>query len=152
MTQSADNPFSPPPAVGYGAAPAYSPAYSPATYGGPGKIRGTGICILLTVVTFGIYPFVYYYGVHDEMKRAKGSGLGGGLALVIALFAGFAMPYLTSSEVGELYERRGLPRPVSGLTGLWYFPGIFLFGIGPIVWFVKTNGALNNYWRGCGLR
>ena len=43
-------------------------------------------------------------------------------------------------EVGE---------PVTGLTGLWYVPGIFLL-VGPIIWFVKTNGALNDYWRSQG--
>ena len=125
-----------------------SPAVNPAALG---KIRGTGICILLTIVTFGIYSWVWYYSVHEEMKRHTGSGLGGGLALVLAIFVGIASPYLASSEVGQLYERRGMPKPVSGVTGLWYFPGIFLL-VGPLVWFIKTNGALNSYWRGAGVR
>src|SRR5512139_2754476 len=51
-----------------------------------GKIRGTGACIALTFVTFGIYPIVWYYMIHDEMKRHSGDGLGGGLALVLAIF------------------------------------------------------------------
>ena len=55
----------------------------------------------------------------------------------------------TSSEVGGLYSRRGQQPPVTGLTGLWYFPGIFIL-VGPIIWFVKTNGALNAYWRSVG--
>jgi hypothetical protein len=118
----------------------------------PAKIRSTGVAILLTVVTLGIYPLVYFYCVHDEMKRHAGAGLGGGLALLLSVFVGIAMPYLTSSEVGTLYARRGMPKPVSGLTGLWYFPGILLLGIGPIIWFVKTNGALNSYWRSQGVR
>ena len=67
------------------------------------------------------------------------------IALVLALFIGIVMPYITPSEVGGLYERRGQPKPVSGVTGLWYFPGIFIL-IGPLVWFIKTNGALNSYW------
>jgi hypothetical protein len=41
--------------------------------------------------------------------------------------------------------------PVSGVTGLWYFPGIFLL-VGPLIWFIKTNGALNAYWRSVGAR
>ena len=48
-------------------------------------------------------------------------------------------------------ERRGLRKPVSALTGLWFFPGIFLL-VGPIVWFVLTNNALNRYWRSEGAR
>ena len=103
-------------------------------------------------MTLGIYPLYWYFVTHDELKRHSGTGLGGGLALLLAFFVGIAMPYITSSEVGALYERRGQQPPVSGVTGLWYFPGIFLFLVGPIVWFVKTNGALNDYWRSLGAR
>lgn len=60
-------------------------------------------------------------------------------------------PYLTSNEVGELHEARGRQRPVSAVTGLWYFPGSLLV-VGPLVWFIKTNGALNDYWRSLGAR
>jgi len=137
--------------------PAFPQTYGQAPYGyapqvPAAKIRGTGVCILLTIVTFGIYPVVWYYKVHEEMKQHTGSGIGGVVALLLGLFVGIVMPYLSSSEVGQMYERRGMPKPVSGLTGLWYFPGMFLLGIGPIVWFVKTNGALNAYWRAQGVR
>lgn len=126
--------------------------YQPSPSGAPiGKIRPTGVAMILCVVTLGIYSLVWFYQVHEEMKRHKGTGLGGGLALVLAIFVGIAMPYLTSSEVGELYEQSGQTKPVSGLTGLWYFPGMLLL-VGPIVWFVKTNGALNAYWRAQGAR
>ena len=114
-----------------------------------GTVRGTGVCILLSIVTFGIYSLVWYYKTHEEMKRHSGTGLGGGVALLLALFVGIAMPYVTSSEVGGLYKRSGKEAPVSGTTGLWYFPGVFIL-VGPIVWFVKTNGALNNYWKSLG--
>ncbi|RYP86819.1 DUF4234 domain-containing protein [Nocardioides guangzhouensis] len=145
---ASQNPQQPP---HYGAAPAYDPApYQQLQHGAPlGKIRGTGTCILLMFVTFGIYGLVWYYSTHDEMKRHSGQGIGGGIALLLALFVGIVMPYLTSSEVGGLYERAGRERRVSGATGLWYFPGMLII-VGPIVWFVKTNGALNDYWRSLG--
>jgi len=117
--------------------------------GSVGKIRSTGTCILLYIVTFGIYGIVWYYSTHEEMKRHSGQGLGGVVALLLALFVGIVSPYLSSSEVGGLYTRAGRPAPVTGMTGLWYFPGIFIL-VGPIVWFVKTNGALNDYWRSVG--
>jgi hypothetical protein len=115
-----------------------------------GEVRGTGLCILLSIVTLGIYQFVWYYKVFTEMKRHTGDGLDGGIALVLAIFVGIAMPYLTGSQVGAMQEKAGRPKTVSGVTGLWYFPGIFLFFIGPIVWFVKVNGALNEYWKSMG--
>ena len=68
--------------------------------------------------------------VHDEMKRHSRDGLGGGVALLLALFVGIVMPYI---------------------TGLWYVPGAVIL-VGPLVWFVKTNGALNSFWRSVGAR
>jgi Domain of unknown function (DUF4234) len=122
--------------TGYGAGP-----------GQVGQIRGTGKCVLLTIVTLGIYTYFWYYGVHKEMQQYRnGQGLGGGLALVLAFFVGFVMPFLTAGEVGGLYESRGQAKPVSGVTGCW----IFLPLVGGIVWFVKTNGALNSFWQSQG--
>lgn len=136
-----------PPAPGYAAAPPVAPGQMGS---GPiGEVRSTGVAILLYVVTFGIYGIYYWFKVHEEMKRHTGQGIGGVVALVLALFIGIVMPYLTSAEVGGLYKRRGQQQPVSGATGLWYFPGIFIL-VGPIIWFVKTNGALNDYWKSLG--
>ncbi len=117
-----------------------------------GKVRGTGACILLTIVTLGFYTWYWYFKTHEEMKRHSGTGIGGGLALVLAIFVGIVMPFLNSSEVGGLYERRGQARPVSGATGLWALLLGWFFFVGLIVWFVKTNGALNAYWRSLGAR
>ena len=121
----------------------------PVPYGPIGSVRSTGLAILLFFVTFGIYGLYWYFMAHDEMKRHTGQGLGGGLALVIAFFLGFVSPFLVSDEVGKLYQRAGRPAPVSAATGLWYLPGIFLVVL-PFVWFVKTNEALNRYWRSVG--
>ncbi|MCW2579155.1 MAG: hypothetical protein JWR82_756 [Blastococcus sp.] len=116
-----------------------------------GQVRSTGVQILLFIVTFGIWSLVYYYQTHEEMKRHSGEGVGGVLALVLAFFVGFVSPYLHSHEVGVLYQRRGQEAPVTALTGLWFFPGMLIL-VGPIVWFVKTNGALNEYWKSVGAR
>ncbi len=126
--------------------------YAPPPATGPiGKVRGTGLSMLLAVVTLGVYTLVWFYKTHEEMKRHTGQGIGGTIALLISIFIGVATPFLTSNEVGEMYERRGQAKPVSGLTGLWYFPGAFIL-VGPLVWFIKTNGALNAYWRSLGAR
>jgi hypothetical protein len=135
------------------------PAYSavPATTGAAGlatapagKIRNTGTCILLMIVTLGFYSWYWYFKTHDEMKRHTGTGLGGGIALVLAIFVGVVMPFLNSNEVGHLYERRGQKPPVTAVTGLWALLLGWFFFVGAIVWFVKTNGALNAYRRSLG--
>jgi hypothetical protein len=148
------------PAVPNFAAPAPYAGYAPAPYGvapaiggaAPvGKIRGTGMAIFLNIITFGIYSLVWWYSTHEEMKRHTGQGMGGGLALVLAFVVTFVMPFVTSSEVGNMYERAGMRKPVTGATGLWYLPGMFIL-VGPLVWFIKTNGAINAYWRAQGVR
>jgi hypothetical protein len=128
---------------------------APARYARPagtvGEVRGTGLQMLLFLVTLGIWGYVYYFQVHDEMKRHAGTGIGGVLALVLNVFVGVVSPFLLSHEVGGLYERPGWRRPVSALTGLWFFPGILIL-VGPFIWFALTNRALNDYWRSVGAR
>jgi hypothetical protein len=156
----------------YGSAPEYAQPYGQQGYGsqgyggqpmpgapahaqyaqpqGPiGQIRPTGMIILLFFVTFGIWSFIYYYQTHEEMKRHTGDGVGGVIALVLSVFIGIVNPYLLSHEVGGLYSRRGQEPPVTALTALWFFPGILIL-VGPFVWFVQTNNALNDYWRSLG--
>lgn len=115
-----------------------------------GKIRGTGACVGLTIVTLGFYTLYWYYKTSQEMKEHSGEGVGGGIALILALFVGFVMPFISSHETGKLYERRGQQAPVSAATGLWFILLGWFFLVGCLVWFVKTNGALNDYWRSQG--
>jgi hypothetical protein len=137
----------------YGIPQPYPPPYPwPLGPLGPkGQVRSTGLHMLLFVVTFGIWGYVYFFQTHEEMKRHSGEGIGGVLALLLSLFVWVASPFLLSHEVGRLYERRGLRGPVSALTGLWFFPGMFLL-VGPIIWFVLTNRALSHYWRSLAAR
>lgn len=136
------------PQPAYPAMPAQAPPVRWADRSGaPGEARSTALQMLLFVVTAGIWGYVYFFQAHDEMKRHSGDGIGGVVALLVAIFFWMASPFLLSHEVGRLYERAGLRKPVSALTGLWFFPGILLL-VGPIIWFVLTNRALNDYWRG----
>jgi hypothetical protein len=146
LSQQPDAVPPPPPPTGAVPAPAYAAAPATMPVGSIGTIRSTGTCILLTIVTLGIYSWVWYYKTHEEMKQHSGTGIGGALALILALFVGIVMPFITANEVGGLYERRGQAKPVSAVTGVW----IILPLIGSIIWFVKTNGALNDYWRSVG--
>ena len=162
----------PPPAEGpdvtadqsaFAQGPPTTPPVAPATPGGSvlpvaptggpvGTIRSTGTCFLLMIVTLGIYGLYWYFKTHEEMKRHTGQGIGGGIALLLAIFVGIVMPFLNSNEVGHLYERRGEKPPVTAVTGLWVLLLGWFFFVGAIVWFVKTNGALNAYWRSLGAR
>lgn len=131
------------------AAPAAT-AYAAGNPAALGKIRGTGACVLLTIVTLGFYTWYWYFKTSEEMKEHSGEGVGGGIALVLAIFVGFVMPFVSSNEVGKLYQRRGQQAPVTAMTGLWFILLGWFFLVGCLVWFVKTNGALNEYWRSLG--
>jgi hypothetical protein len=123
-----------------GSPPQYGYGYPGYGYydGPPGKIRPTGISILLFVCTFGIYGFVYNYSVHDEMRRHTGRGVGGGVALLLTFLAWVAMPFVTPAEVGAMYVRKGQPPPVNGWTGLWtVVPWIG----GQVLWFFVVFAA-----------
>jgi hypothetical protein len=135
---------------------AYGQPLAPAPYGRPlgpvRKVRSTWAVIGLSIITFGIYGLYYYFATHEEMKQHSGEGLGGAIGLVLAIFTGglvtaFALP----NEVGNLYARQGRSRPVSATTGLWVVLGCLIL-VGPLVWLIKTNGALNAYWRSAGAR
>lgn len=134
-----------------GVAPAPPPWAQYAQSTGPlGTMRPTGMTMLLFFVTLGIWGFVYYFQTQEEMKRHSGEGVGGVLALVIAVIFGIVSPFILSHEVGRLYERRGQTPPVTALTALWFFPGMFII-VGPFIWFIRTNNALNDYWRSQGV-
>jgi hypothetical protein len=166
--------FPPPPAHypqgQYGQQPVYAPQGqygqpAPGVYGQPmpqvpvpygrplgpvGKIRSTWAVIGLSIITLGIYSLYYYFSTHEEMKQHSGDGVGGAIGLVLAMFTlGLVTPFVLPNEVGNLYARQGRSRPVSAATGLWMLLGSFIL-IGPLVWLIKTNGALNAYWRSLG--
>ncbi len=128
---------------------AAAPAAASATSGPVGTLRNPWIVILLSIVTFGIYGLVWVFKSHDEIKRHSGEGVGGWVGLIIYLVIGFVTPFLLPQEIRKMYEKDGQTSPVSGKTGLWVIPGMFII-VGPIIWIVKVQNALNAYWRSKG--
>jgi hypothetical protein len=120
---------------------------SASTNTGPlGSNRGVVFVILISIVTLGIYYLYWVYKSHEEIKEHSGQGIGGVLGLVIAILLGFITPFVLPSEIRKMYEREGRESRASGWTGLWATLGLLIL-VGPIVWFVKVQGALNRYWR-----
>ncbi len=111
-----------------------------------GRTRNPLTCILLAIVTLGIYTFVWVYKTQDEIKRHSDVGIGGGLGLLLYILVHVATYFLVAADVEVLYRRINRPSPVSVLTGFW----LFLPLIGSIIWFVKVQRALNEYWMSLG--
>jgi hypothetical protein len=108
-----------------------------------GRPRGVAFVIVVSIVTLGIYHLFWIYKVFDELKRHTGDGIGGVLALVIALVISPVNWFVLPSEVGRLYRGDGREPPMTGWTGLW----LLLPLIGWFVWTAKIQGALNRYWE-----
>jgi hypothetical protein len=98
---------------------------------------------VLSIVTFGIYHFYWVFKNFDEMQRHTGRGLGGVLALVVAILIDPVIWFVMPSEVGRMYREDGQAEPMTGWTGLWMFLPI----AGWFVWIIKIQGALNRYWE-----
>jgi hypothetical protein len=124
-------------------------AYSPQL----GKRRSTGLVILLSIVTCGIWTFVWSYQNGDELKRWSGNGLGGVAYLLIMLsqllvpfVGGVITMFLLAGEVEELYRRDGQEPRITTIWGLWFLLPI----IGNIIWYVRIQSAINDYWTAHG--
>ncbi|CAN5707627.1 hypothetical protein BH24ACT3_BH24ACT3_14290 [soil metagenome] len=144
----------PPPAQGTGGYPPPAPgAYGqPAggwAQGGRGAVgepRAVGKTILLSIVTCGIWTILWTYWNHEELKRYRNDGLGGGLGVVIYIFASPVTWFLMASEVEKMYQEEGQESPVNTMIGLWFLLPI----IGNIIWYTKMQEALNDFWMARG--
>jgi hypothetical protein len=115
--------------------------------GAVGNTRSVGLSILWFVLTIGIYGIIWTYKTQEEVKRYSKNGVGGVLGLVIYIVVGPVTFFVVPSEIRYMYEDLdGGKSPVRGITGLW----ILLPLIGGIVWFVKVQRALNQYWQSKG--
>jgi Domain of unknown function (DUF4234) len=98
------------------------------------------------IITCGIYAFYWYFKTFDEQKDFSGEGLGGAVGLLLSIFCGIITWFVLPAEVGNLYERDGKEKPISGMTGFWNLLPL----IGTIVWLFKVQGRLNDFWESKG--
>jgi hypothetical protein len=125
-------------------------AVSSGNTGPLGNRRGVGFGILMFIVTLGFYSWYWAYKTQEEVKQHSGQGIGGVLGLVIWILLNPVSAFVIPSEIGTMYRTDGRESPVTGWTGLWLFPFGFLI-VTAIVWFVKVQGALNDYWEAKGV-
>jgi len=112
-----------------------------------GNTRSIPLSILWTILTLGIYTFIWTYKTQDEIKRYSGNGVGGVLGLVIYIVISPVTYFVVPSEVRYMYEDLdGERSPVRGIYGLWFLLPL----IGGLIWFIQVQGALNRYWEGKG--
>lgn len=111
-----------------------------------GQPRSSGLTILLFIVTCGIWGFLWNYWVFEENKKWSGEGIGGVVALIIWFFVAPVNFFILPHEVKQMYEADGRESPVSAIWGLWFLLPL----IGLIIWLVKVQGAINDFWESKG--
>jgi hypothetical protein len=116
----------------------------PQRLGGP--YYSTGLVILLTIVTFGIWGILWTYRTSEDLKKYNGDGLGGVLGIVIYLLLSVVLMFTIPNEIKTMYERDGRQSPVRAIWGLWFLLPL----IGNIIWYVKVQRALNDFWLSKG--
>jgi hypothetical protein len=107
-----------------------------------------GLTILLTIVTFGIWGIFWTYRNSEDLKRYNRDGLGGAIGVLLYLVFAVALMFTIPHEIEEMYRRDGRQSPVSTLLGLWFLLPL----IGNIIWYLKVQRALNEFWQSKGSR
>lgn len=111
-----------------------------------GKRRSPGLVILLTIVTCGVWAVVWAFQNGDELQRFSGKGLGGVVHLVVTILLSPVTMFTLANEVEQLYRDDGQEPPITTLWGLWFLLPI----IGNIIWYLRIQGAINEYWTAHG--
>jgi hypothetical protein len=150
---SSEPPSTPPPPPP--SAPPPPPAGGPVGYvpmgrEAPQDIGGIyynkGLTILLMIVTCGIWGVFWTYRTSEDLKKYNGDGLGGVLGLVVYLLLSIVLMFTIPNEIKNMYERDGRESPVTAIWGLWFLLPI----IGHIIWYLKVQDALNEFWLSKG--
>ena len=113
-----------------------------------GPFYSTGLTILLTIVTLGIWGAIWTYRTGEDLKKYNGDGLGGVIGVVVYLLISPVLMFTIPNEIKNMYERDGRPSLVGPLWGLW----VLLPLIGNIIWYVKVQQSLNEFWASKGGR
>ena len=138
--------------------PPQSPPPPPGGYQGqpigvvPDAVGGVyyspGLVILLTIVTLGIWGAFWTYRTSEDLKKYNGDGFGGVLGVVVYIIFSIVLMFTIPNEIKTMYERDGRQSPVTALWGLWFLLPL----IGNIIWYLKVQSALNEFWISKGAR
>jgi hypothetical protein len=107
-----------------------------------GKVRSVGWTIFLAIITFGIWTWPWSYWNGEELKRYRPAGLGGVGYLLITIFIHPVTMFLMASEVEQLYREDNREPAITTLWGLWFLLPL----IGNIIWYVRIQNAINEFW------
>lgn len=107
------------------------------------KQKSIPMCIILSIVTCGIYGIIWFISLTDDANTACGKpGTSGGMALLLTLvtFGIYALywNYKQGEKLDEAKQAKGLP---AGNSGILYLL-LSIFGLG-IIAYALMQDSLN---------
>jgi hypothetical protein len=111
-----------------------------------GTPRSVGLTILVTVVTFGIWAWIWSYWNGEELETYRRDGVGGVAFMLFTIFFVPVTMFLMASEVEKMYMDAGEEPRITALWGLWFLLPL----IGNIIWYVRIQNAINEFWQARG--
>jgi len=127
-------------------APPPPPAAASPGWGPVGTPRNFWFVAFISIITLGIYYLFWQYQVFRDLKQHTGEGVGGVVGLVIGILIGIVNWFLLPSEIGNMYAKAGMEKPVRGVTGFWNLIPI----VGFFIWVWKVQTAMNERWESAG--
>jgi hypothetical protein len=115
-------------------------------YGPIGKPRSIGMTIFLSIITFTIWTYIWSYWNGEELRKHNRAGAGGVVYLILVIIIYPVVMFMMADEVQRMYEERGETSPITTLWGLWFLLPL----IGNIIWYVRIQNALNDFWMDRG--
>lgn len=125
--------------------------YGPPPAGAQMKQRNVvAVWLGLPLITLGIYTFVWYYKIHDEMKRfdprAEINPVGSLLTYMFGGFLCFIPPLVsffnTGKRIANAQRAAGLPQTCTPVVGLLLN---FVFGLGVLYYQGELNKIVAHY-------
>jgi len=97
-------------------------------------------------VTFGFWTWIWSYWNGEELKIYRRDGLGGAAFLLFTIFIYPVTFFLMANEVEKMYVDAGEEPRITTMWGLWFLLPL----IGNIIWYVRIQKALNDFWQARG--
>lgn len=119
---------------------------SEAGQGRIGSQRSSGLWIVLAIITLTFATYVWTYKTHDDLAKYSGRGLGGVLGVILYFLIEPITFFVIPNEIRAVYIADGQEPPVSWIWGLWFLLPL----IGWVIWFLKVQRLLNEFWGSKG--
>jgi hypothetical protein len=113
-----------------------------------GVFYNPGLNILLTIVTCGVWAAIWSYQTGEDLKKYNGDGFGGVINVIVFILLSPVLMFTIPYEIQKMYDRDGRVSPVTPLWGLWFLLPL----IGNIIWYLRVQAALNDFWLSKGAR